>query len=198
MVITMNELLEQLDSLGDRDVEKVLKLIQKLSAKRGKRHVDIDVEVEVDAEPEKPTIVQAKEQAPRPKSGPIGGRRASAPRQIKGNENRQRADRAINGNKGARRKPPVTTEMELGPRPNLFLTQSAKLLGVDGKQAHKDDTLIDKKLNKNAPVPRRGIANLVEVECAVCGRVESIAASMAPFGESRYKCNDCAGGPGYK
>ena len=74
-----------------------------------------------------------------------------------------------------------------GGRPNLFEDS------VDFN-AHKEDTKIDKLLNKGRkPTPRIGIARTkVDVECFVCGDICSVHPGEVSS-EGRYRCQDCIG-----
>lgn len=66
-----------------------------------------------------------------------------------------------------------------------------KFIDMPEKDMHKEDTEIDKKLNKNGPTPRTRSFNFVDVTCRVCGKKESISPALVDS-ISRYKCNTCA------
>jgi|688.fasta_scaffold1176380_2 hypothetical protein len=61
---------------------------------------------------------------------------------------------------------------------------------------HKEDTKIDKILNKNPPSPRNRKAKIVSVRCRVCGKSEKISSSLLHDSPERYKCNKCCAGAG--
>jgi hypothetical protein len=63
------------------------------------------------------------------------------------------------------------------------------------KNKHKEDIEIDKILNVKPPVPRNRHFNLVQVTCRVCGKQESVPASLVQD-RSRHKCNRCCASPG--
>lgn len=65
------------------------------------------------------------------------------------------------------------------------------------KNMHKEDTLIDKKLQVHPPVARVRTFNPISVKCRVCGKEENISPQAFPGKEpERYKCNKCCGSPG--
>jgi hypothetical protein len=69
-------------------------------------------------------------------------------------------------------------------RPNLFLT-------MPEFNQFKNDTKTDKKLwGENKPVTRKSEANLVEIECAECGRILVISPSLIADPEY-YVCDKC-------
>jgi hypothetical protein len=67
-------------------------------------------------------------------------------------------------------------------------------LGFD--KLHKEDIAIDKMLNKNPPTPRNRHFKVIDVQCRVCGRKESINPSLLYEAPDRYKCNRCSSSPG--
>jgi hypothetical protein len=69
-------------------------------------------------------------------------------------------------------------------RPNRFDT-------MPEKQLHKDDILIDQKLIKNPPTPRREAFVPLQMVCRVCGKTEAVNPSMIESAD-RFKCNKCA------
>ncbi|NDB58960.1 hypothetical protein EB001_10965 [bacterium] len=60
---------------------------------------------------------------------------------------------------------------------------------------HKEDTAIDKKLAKMAPVPRNRPYTPINIQCRVCGRQEAICPSLIESVD-RYKCNKCSSSAG--
>lgn len=65
------------------------------------------------------------------------------------------------------------------------------------KNMHKEDTIIDRKLQVHPPVARSRSYNPVSVKCRVCGKQENINPQLATHTESdRYKCNRCSSSPG--
>lgn len=66
-----------------------------------------------------------------------------------------------------------------------------KFLQMQEMYMHKDDSAIDKKLSKNAPIPRTRHFSTVTVKCRVCGRSEDVNPGLV-YDVSRYKCNNCS------
>lgn len=56
---------------------------------------------------------------------------------------------------------------------------------------HKEDSILDKKLQKIPPVPRNRNYEPINVRCRVCGRIESVNPSLVESSE-RFKCNKCS------
>jgi lysyl-tRNA synthetase class I len=56
---------------------------------------------------------------------------------------------------------------------------------------HKQDSEIDKKLNKFPPTNRARRYNPVPVKCRVCGKTENVSPNLVESSE-RYKCNSCS------
>lgn len=56
---------------------------------------------------------------------------------------------------------------------------------------HKDDVLIDQKLIKSPPTPRREAFIPLKMVCRVCGKTEDVDPSMIESPD-RFKCNRCA------
>lgn len=56
---------------------------------------------------------------------------------------------------------------------------------------HKDDILIDQKLIKSPPTPRREAFVPLKMVCRVCGKTEDVDPSMIESPD-RFKCNKCA------
>ena len=75
------------------------------------------------------------------------------------------------------------TEQSNGSRVNLFES-------MDAMHEHKEDTEIDKMLNVSPPTKRNRTPNLVEVPCALCGRVDKVSAVLVTD-SGRYTCNGC-------
>lgn len=74
-------------------------------------------------------------------------------------------------------------------RPNLFFEK-----GFD--KLHKEDTIIDKKLNKNRkPVERGERNNLIDVECRECGKEDTVREDLVYSDEDgvRWVCDRCIG-----
>ena len=67
-----------------------------------------------------------------------------------------------------------------------------KFVSMPEAKMHKDDIEIDKLLQVHPPTARQRDANLVKVQCRVCGRKETVAASLATESRGRYKCNTCS------
>ena len=75
------------------------------------------------------------------------------------------------------------TEESNGSRINLFES-------MDAMHEHKEDTEIDKMLNVSPPTKRNRTPNLVEVPCALCGRIDKVSAVLVTD-SGRYTCNGC-------
>jgi hypothetical protein len=56
---------------------------------------------------------------------------------------------------------------------------------------HKEDVLIDKRLNVLPPTPRDRYFEPVQVQCRICGKTETVSPSLVD-GQNRYKCNNCS------
>ena len=78
----------------------------------------------------------------------------------------------------------VTKTKKPPGRPNKFEEMSEFRM-------HKDDTLVDKKLQKIPPVPRNRDYTPINIRCRVCGKQENINPSLVESSE-RYKCNKCS------
>lgn len=70
-----------------------------------------------------------------------------------------------------------------------------KFLEMQEMYMHKDDAAIDKKLSKNAPIPRTRHFRTITVKCRVCGRSEEVNPGLV-YDASRYKCNNCSSAQG--
>lgn len=66
-----------------------------------------------------------------------------------------------------------------------------KFLTMPERNMHKEDTLIDKKLNVLPPTERTRQFKPVSVRCRVCGKEEQINPNYLESKE-RYKCNKCS------
>ncbi len=70
-----------------------------------------------------------------------------------------------------------------------------KFLDMPESKMHKEDTIIDKKLNISQPTPRVRPFNFIDVKCRVCGKTETLNPALVE-NVSRYKCNSCSSSPG--
>jgi hypothetical protein len=61
---------------------------------------------------------------------------------------------------------------------------------------YRDDPDIAKKLYSKPPMQRRPKKSLVDVRCRMCGKQESVSASLIHGGLDRYKCNKCSSSAG--
>jgi len=78
-------------------------------------------------------------------------------------------------------------------RRNTFTGHTNKFLDMPEKDMHREDTEIDKKLSKSAPVARGREYTPVRVTCRVCGKTEMVNPSIVhDLRENRYKCNTCS------
>lgn len=67
-----------------------------------------------------------------------------------------------------------------------------KFNSMPEKNLHKDDSLIDKKLSTQPPVPRARRFSLIKVVCRVCGKREEVSPGLIQDSVDRYKCNKCS------
>lgn len=70
-----------------------------------------------------------------------------------------------------------------------------KFLNMKEASMHKDDSIIDKKLNRAPPTQRTRHFEYVQVKCRVCGKTEKVIPTLAEA-RDRYKCNRCSASPG--
>jgi hypothetical protein len=71
--------------------------------------------------------------------------------------------------------------------------ESNKFLSMPEKDMFKQDSEIDKLLNKHPPISRnRPTATNVDAVCRVCGKKESVSSALVGESPSRYKCNTCS------
>lgn len=71
-----------------------------------------------------------------------------------------------------------------------------KFTDMPEKNMHKEDVIVDKKLNVQPPVPRARPFKLLNVVCRVCGKREKVSPGLVPESLDRYKCNKCAASSG--
>lgn len=71
-----------------------------------------------------------------------------------------------------------------------------KFLSMPEKNLHKEDTEIDKKLQKLPPTPRSRKFRPMKATCRVCGRTENVSPGYMTTEMDRYKCNKCSGAAG--
>lgn len=64
------------------------------------------------------------------------------------------------------------------------------------KDMHKSDTIIDQKLKKFPPTPRRPPAVFIDVVCRICGKKEKVSPKLVSESVERYKCNRCSSSQG--
>ena len=74
---------------------------------------------------------------------------------------------------------------------NTKSTRENRFLDMPEANMHKEDCLIDKKLQKYPPSLRNRPVNFVKVKCRVCGKTEKISENVVDSTE-RYKCNNCS------
>jgi len=74
---------------------------------------------------------------------------------------------------------------------NTRAARENKFLDMPEANMHKEDCLIDKKLQKYPPSLRNRPVNFVKVKCRVCGKTEEISENVVDSTE-RYKCNNCS------
>lgn len=74
---------------------------------------------------------------------------------------------------------------------NTKATRENRFLDMPESGMHKEDCLIDKKLQKYPPTLRNRPVNFVKVKCRVCGKTEEISENVVDSTD-RYKCNNCS------
>jgi hypothetical protein len=74
---------------------------------------------------------------------------------------------------------------------NTKSTRENRFLDMPEAGMHKEDCLIDKKLQKYPPTLRNRPISFVTVKCRVCGKSEEISENMVDSTD-RYKCNNCS------
>ena len=70
-----------------------------------------------------------------------------------------------------------------------------KFLNMKEASMHKDDTEIDRKLNRLPPTQRSRRFEYIDARCRVCGKTEKVTPALAEA-RDRYKCNRCSASPG--
>ena len=103
---------------------------------------------------------------------------------------KRRKPKPLNKTKGDKGSPGrVEPFKKIKNRPNLFLKSKFK-------DMHKNDTLIDKKLNAGrVPTDRGERSTLVEIDCDICGK-ECIVNENLIYNNGEkfvYKCDNCVG-----
>ena len=68
-------------------------------------------------------------------------------------------------------------------RPNLFESMIEK-------DMHKSDIAIDKKLCSQPPTVRARPVSMIDAQCCICGKRETVSKRLLIDG-GRYKCNNC-------
>jgi hypothetical protein len=74
---------------------------------------------------------------------------------------------------------------------NTKSTRENRFLDMPESGMHKEDCIIDKKLQKYPPTLRNRPVNFVTVKCRVCGKSEEISENVVDSTD-RYKCNNCS------
>lgn len=74
---------------------------------------------------------------------------------------------------------------------NTKSTRENRFLDMPESGMHKEDCIIDKKLQKYPPTLRNRPVNFVKVKCRVCGKSEEISENVVDSTD-RYKCNNCS------
>lgn len=70
-----------------------------------------------------------------------------------------------------------------------------KFTSMPEASMHKEDSILDKKLNKLPPTKRARQYKPVSAKCRVCGKSEKVNPSLLDSSD-RYKCNRCSTSPG--
>ena len=176
----MSEVLSKLGLLNDKEVAKVLKLINKLAAKHEVEETVGEDETVVTSRPAKSTLKEEYGVTSRPAKN--AGGRASKIRTRPGKE-----DKGVQ----ARAEPPYT-----GNRKNqLFELLGQTSIQQELRQESKNDANIEKHIHRPPPVPR-GLrkAEKVWMECTgSCGQEYLVDPGLVTSQYS-FKCNDCISG----
>lgn len=76
--------------------------------------------------------------------------------------------------------------------PSSDIENQNKFLSMPEFQMHKDDIEVDKALSKFPPVARMRNFEMMDVQCRICGKKETVSPSLVLDSVSRYKCNNCS------
>ena len=93
------------------------------------------------------------------------------------------------------RKPRIKKSKDSETPTNTKKKSTNKFNSMPEMHMFKEDTEIDKKLQKFPPTPRNRKFEFVKVQCRVCGKKDKVAPSLLETTE-RYKCNKCSTGAG--
>jgi ribosomal 50S subunit-associated protein YjgA (DUF615 family) len=91
---------------------------------------------------------------------------------------------------------PVSNNVIKNKKTNRKSSSTNRFDSMREKNLHKDDTEIDKLLNKFPPAARSRSSTLVEAKCRSCGKTGKISSSLITDSINRYKCNNCCKEPG--
>ena len=69
-------------------------------------------------------------------------------------------------------------------KPNLFDS-------MPEANMHRSDSVIDKKLSTYPPTARARPTTMVDVQCCICGKNETVSKRLITDSANRYKCNNC-------
>jgi len=94
-------------------------------------------------------------------------------------------------------KPKVKTQKQNNIRsktrsPKYDPSSNNRFLTMGVKDLHKEDTIVDKALNKFPPTPRNRSFKPISVVCRSCGKKESVNPVLISDSVDRYKCNNCS------
>jgi len=89
----------------------------------------------------------------------------------------------------------TTVSQTIEPTKQSKIQRTNKFTTMPEMNMHKEDSELDKKLAKHAPVIRSREYEPITVLCRVCGRKETVNPSLVESA-SRYKCNKCASSAG--
>ena len=81
---------------------------------------------------------------------------------------------------------PITNKdaKQTSTRPNLFDS-------MPEAQMHRSDSAIDKKLSSYPPTARSRPSTIIDVQCCICGKKETVSKRLLVDSANRYKCNNC-------
>lgn len=71
-----------------------------------------------------------------------------------------------------------------------------KFLSMPEAKMHKEDPELAQKLYKNPPTARTRKNTMIKAQCRICGKKETVQASLLYGGVERFKCNKCSTTPG--
>lgn len=86
-------------------------------------------------------------------------------------------------------------EQKIQRKEQAYGTRENKFLNMSAYKEHQEDIEIDKKLAKLPPTERTRQNPMIDVQCRMCGKKETVNAGYVDSPE-RYKCNKCSASQG--